>query len=355
MARRGHPAGATKGIPDTMTSQTRKVAVILNKNARRYTKRLAGDIARIIPRRHIWATNTPDQARRAVREILEGGFDVIFAGGGDGTIVTTLSVIRDIVCSGHTLPIPPVGILKLGTGNAWTYAVGVKGGLTQLTHVARGGHFFTVDTPLIEVGDLLCPFAGMGWDAQILNDYYDLNKEHEGGLLSPFTKNLFGYFLAAATKTLPRFAGGANVPEVEVTCTGARLYRPDRDGNCIPMTGRQDTIIYHGPASFVAAGVIPYFGYKIRAFPHAGKLPGTMHLRIVNLDPGAAVRHLRSFWKGTYYSNDIIDFLADGIRVTSAEDQPIEVGGDPKGYGRSVEFNVSDFTATIVAFEEPKR
>jgi diacylglycerol kinase family enzyme len=334
-----------------MTSETRKVAVILNKNARRYTRRLIGDIARIIPRRHIWATGSPAEAQGAVREILEGGFDVIFTGGGDGTIVTTLSVIRDVLGSGSAFPAPPVGILKLGTGNAWTYAVGVKGGLDQLAYVARGGPFYTVANPLIEVGGLLCPFAGMGWDAQILNDYYDLNKEHQGGLLSPFTKNLFGYFLATATKTLPRFAGGADVPEVEVTCTGNRLFRPDRNGDCVPLDGRRNTVLYHGPASFVAAGVIPFFGYKIRAFPHAGKVPGTMHLRIVNLDPGAAVRHLRGFWKGTYHSNDIIDFLTDGVRITSADKQPIEVGGDPKGYSRSIEFAVSDFIATIVDFQ----
>jgi diacylglycerol kinase family enzyme len=351
MARRDNPAGATKGILDAMISNTRKVAVILNKNARRYTRRLVGDIARIIPRRHVWATGSLAEAQSAVREILKGGFDVIFTGGGDGTIVTALSVIRDVVGAGGSLTVPPVGILKLGTGNAWTYAVGVKGGLGQLAHVTRGGAFSTVANPLIEVGGLLCPFAGMGWDAQILNDYYDLNKEHEGRLLSPFTKNLFGYFLAAATKTLPRFAGGANVPEVEVTCTGGRLFRPDRNGDCVPVTGRRNAILYHGPASYIAAGVIPFFGYKLRAFPHAGKVPGTMHLRIVNLDPGVAVRHLRGFWKGTYHSNDIIDFLTDGIRITSADEQPIEVGGDPMGYTRSVEFTISDYVATIIDFE----
>jgi diacylglycerol kinase family enzyme len=337
-------------IPSTGTMKTRKVAVVLNKNARRYTGSLVGDIARIIPRRHIWVTGSLVDARQAVHEIMEGGFDVIFAGGGDGTIVTTLSVIRDVVASGGDIPVPPVGILKLGTGNAWTYAVGVKGGLGQLSHVARGGSFSTVENPLIDVGGLLCPFAGMGWDAQILNDYYDLNKEYEGRLLSPFTKNLFGYFVAAATKTLPRFAGGANVAEVEVTCTGSLLFRPERNGDCLPVDGRTNSILYHGPASFIAAGVIPFFGYKLRAFPHAGKVPGTMHLRIVNLDPGVAVRHLRGFWKGTYHSNDVIDFLTDGIRITSTDERPIEVGGDPKGYSRSIDFTVSNFVATIVAF-----
>jgi len=190
----------------------------------------------------------------------------------------------------------------------------------------------------------------MGWDAQILNDYYDLNKEHEGRFLSPFTKNLFGYFLAAATKTIPRLAGGVTVPEVEVTCTGSRLFRLDNNGECVPANGRSDTVLYRGPASFVAVGVIPFFGYKLRAFPHAGRVPGTMHVRIVNVDPKVAVRHMRSVWKGTFRSNDIIDYLTDRIRITAADEQPIEVGGDPKGYSRSVEFSVSDFTATIVAF-----
>jgi diacylglycerol kinase family enzyme len=290
------------------------------------------------------------EARDAVVEIMNEGFDVIFTGGGDGTIVTTLSAIRDIVASGHGVSVPPIGILKLGTGNAWTYAVEAKGGLGQLAHVARGGYFFTAAYSLIQVNDLLCPFAGLGWDAQILNDYYDLNKRHEGRVLSGLTKSLFGYFLAAATRTIPRFANGQNPSEVEVTFIGENLYKPDRRGDYFPITNRRDTVIYHGPASFVAAGTIPFFGYKLRAFPYACRAPGTMHLRIVNLDPGVAVRHLRGFWKGTYFSSDIIDFLADRVRITFTSDQPIEVGGDPMGYTRSVEFSISDFTAPIVAF-----
>jgi diacylglycerol kinase family enzyme len=338
-----------EAYPD-MTSGTRKVAVILNRNARRYTDSLITDIARIIPKNHIWATGSLADARNAVGEILAGGFDVVFAGGGDGTIVTTVSTIRDLLHSGHDYPVPPIGILKLGTGNAWTYAVGVKGGLGQLAHVVRGGYFFTAPSCLIDVGGLLCPFAGMGWDAHILNDYYDLNKHYERSILAPVMKNLFGYFAAAVTRTIPKFVEGANIPEVEVTFTGRRLYKPDRRGNYFPITDRENTIIYHGPASIVAAGTIPYFGYKLRAFPYAGKVPGTMHLRVVNLDPGDAVRNLHRIWRGTYFSSDIIDFLADGIRITSTEDQPIEIGGDPGGYARTVDFTVSDFTVTIVAF-----
>ncbi len=333
-----------------MTTGARKVAVIINKNARRYTRWLVGDIARIVPRRHIWVTGSLADAYDAVSEIMEGSFDVIFTGGGDGTIVTTLSAIRNILGSGRALPVPPIGLLKLGTGNAWTYAVQAKSGLGQLAYVARGGDFSTADFSLIQVNDLLCPFAGLGWDAQILNDYYDLNKRQEGRLLSPFTKNLFGYFLAAATRTIPRFAGGRNLAEVEVTFTGEKLYRPDRDGINFPATDRSGAVVYHGPASFVAAGTIPFFGYGLRAFPFACRAPGTMHLRIVNLDPGAAVRHLHGFWKGTYFSSDIVDFLADRVSITCTSDQPIEVGGDPMGYARSVDFSISDFTATIVGF-----
>jgi diacylglycerol kinase family enzyme len=333
-----------------MASTTRNVAVILNRNARRFSNSLIDDISRIIPRNRIWATGSLAEARDAVSEVLAGGFDVIFAGGGDGTIVTTISAIRDVVRSGKNLPVPPIGILKLGTGNAWTYAVGVKSGLGQLAHVVKGGYYSNAPSCLIDVGGFLCPFAGMGWDAHILNDYYDLNKEYRHSLLAPVMKNLFGYFMAAATRTIPKFVEGANIPEVEVTFTGSRLYKPDRRGNYFPITDRHDTIIYHGPASIVAAGTIPFFGYKMRAFPYAAKVPGTMHLRIVNLDTGDAVRHLRKIWKGTYFSSDIIDYLADGIRITSAQDQPIEIGGDPMGYTRSVDFAVSDFTVTIVAF-----
>jgi diacylglycerol kinase family enzyme len=339
----------TKASPDK-TSGTRKVGVILNKNARRFTRRLPDDIARIVPRRHIWVTGSLEDARQAVEQMMQEDFDVIFTGGGDGTIVTTLSAIRNILASGRDVPVPPIGLLKLGTGNAWTYAVQARSGLSQLAHVVRGGYYFTADYSLIQVDDLLCPFAGLGWDAQVLNDYYDFNEIHRNRFISRFTKGLFGYSLAVATRTIPRFTGGQNLAEVEVTFTGQNLYKPDRNGNYFPITDRGNAVIYRGPASIVAAGTIPFFGYKIRAFPYACRVPKTMHLRIANADVADALQHLTGIWRGTYFSSDIIDFLADRVRITFTSDQPIELGGDPKGYRRSVDFSISDFTATIVAF-----
>ncbi len=335
----------------SMVSRKKKrVAVILNKNARRYTGLLEANIARIVPKKQIWATGTIVEAQQAVREILEGGFDMIFCGGGDGTIVTTVSTIRKIQLAGLDFPVPPIGILKMGTGNAWTYAVGVKGGLAQLSRVVNGGYYSISAYPLVQVGDLLCPFAGVGWDAAILNDYYELNRELNGSFISPLMKNLFGYICASAVKTVPRFVRGAEALEVEVTFTGSRLLKPDRKGNYFPITDRTSKVIYHGPAAIVAAGTIPFFGYALRAFPYAGRVPGMMNLRIANLDVSDAIRHIQGFWSGTYFSHKIVDFLADGVRLTFTRDEPIEVGGDPKGYTREIDFTVPDFTVNIVAF-----
>ncbi len=88
----------------------------------------------------------------------------------------------------------------------------------------------------------------------------------------------------------------------------------------------------------------------MRVFPFAGKVPGTMHLRIANLDVRDAIEHLRGFWAGTYFSHKIIDYVTDGVRLTFEKDEPIEAGGDPMGLTRSIEFTVADFTVNIIAF-----
>ena len=52
---------------------------------------------------------------------------------------------------------------------------------------------------MVECDDgTLTPFAGMGYDGEILNDYFELKKAAEGTAIDILTKTAAGYVLAAA-------------------------------------------------------------------------------------------------------------------------------------------------------------
>jgi len=333
---------------------TPTVAVIVNKNARWANDRLLVKLSRILPDDAIYPTETFDEAERAMDDILLKGYDIVFSGGGDGTIVSTLSIMRkkmnELKDRGIHVLRPPVGILKLGTGNAWAWAVGMKDGLGQLEHVVNGGYFSIYRYPLVEVNELLCPFAGVGWDGQILNDYYDVNEKLSDTPLKRFVGSLYGYFLAVFTRTIPRAIREKSFPEITVRFTGDKLYKPTRDGDYFSITDMGSDIIYKGPASIASSSTIPYFGYAFRAFPHADRVRGTMHLRIANLEVGESLLNLWQLWKGTYRSPKVIDFITDRVELTFDRELPLQVGGDPMGYTDRVVFSVPDLTAKVIAF-----
>jgi len=330
------------------------VAVIVNKNARWANDRLLAKLSHILPDDRIYPTETFDDAEQAMEDILVRGYDIVFSGGGDGTIVSTLSIMRKKVAElksrGQNVLRPPVGILKLGTGNAWAWAVGVKDGLGQLEHVVNGGYFSIYRYPLVEVNELLCPFAGVGWDGQILNDYYEVNRKLSNTPLNRFVGSLYGYFLAVFTRTIPRTIREKSFPEITVRFTGEKLLKPTREGEYLSITDMGSDIIYKGPASIASSATIPYFGYAFRAFPHADRVRGTMHLRIANLEVAESLLNLWSLWRGTYRSQKVIDFVTDRVEMTFDRELPLQVGGDPMGYTNRVEFSVPDYTAKVIAF-----
>jgi len=93
-------------------------------------------------------------------------------------------------------------------------------------------------------GRLLCPFARDGVGRPDPHDYYDLNKGARKP--PPFTphKSLLGYFLATAKRTIPRFVGGRNPAEVQVTFTGKKgSTSPTGPHNFFPITDRPNSAV----------------------------------------------------------------------------------------------------------------
>jgi diacylglycerol kinase family enzyme len=346
----------------TITQMRQKTAVILNENARRVNSRVVKRITAVVGEENVYYTKTLGEVEGAVDDILEKRFDLLFCGGGDGTIVGVISAVKTtverIAERGEQVPIPTIGILKMGTGNAWAYAVGVKGGLKQIGHVTCGGGHSVVSFDLLKVKDRICSFAGIGADAQVLNDYYDLLERLGNSRLKKRVVGLNGYIYSSITRSIPAVRAmtkGGAVPEVEVRLTGKKLFRPSVDAHPVVVDDMKGEVIFRGRANIVACGTIPYFGYAFRAFPFAEAMPGTMHLRVAHVTAGEAVRNLRGLWKGTYVGSGFSDFLTDGVNIKFDREMPLEVGGDPHGYTTEVDFEVPDFTVDVVSHKDKKK
>ncbi|MBN1574567.1 MAG: hypothetical protein JW984_15325 [Deltaproteobacteria bacterium] len=342
-----------------MAEAGHKIAVILNGNASRVNNQVVKRLVSIVGGENLYYTRALDEVDGAVADILKKDYDIIFSGGGDGTIVGVVTAVVDVsgkmADSGVNISVPTIGILKMGTGNAWAWATGVNNGLKQIEEIKKGGGYSVTTFDLLKVKGRLCPFAGIGIDAQVLNDYYDLMEKLSQSFLERFFVGLNGYIYSSVTRSIPAVRAmtrGGKAPEVEVRFTGDKTFRLNRNGHYEALEDVMDQEVFRGRANIVACGTIPYFGYAFRAFPLAEAMSGTMHLRIANVRPAEALRNIPRLWRGTYNGPEFTDFLTDAVNIKFDREMPLEVGGDPHGYTSEVDFEVPEFRVSVISYKE---
>src|SRR3954462_7954400 len=93
---------------------SRRSAFLLNANARAVNDKLIEELAEIVPAGDLFLSRTLEDAEVFTRTIARRGYGQLFLGGGDGTLVTTLGLLRK-ACEKEGLAMPAVGVLKLGT------------------------------------------------------------------------------------------------------------------------------------------------------------------------------------------------------------------------------------------------
>src|SRR5262249_61269188 len=114
---------------------------------------------------------------------------------------------------------------------------------------------------LVEVEDHLCPFAGVGWDARILNDYQrNLDKRSSqllgSRLASWLHKGVRGYLYSLARITIPeewirlREEGQARVVLENLGSEVLAVV----DGRPVPLSGAK--VLHEGPISVAAASSV---------------------------------------------------------------------------------------------------
>ena len=119
---------------------------------------------------------------------------------------------------------PSVGVLRLGTGNALAHWLGSGRPVHDLRRWNSGpGSSLRLDAHVRSRGNVL-PFAGMGVDAAVLNDYNEIKQRARGQWWEKFAKGLSGYLIAGYTKTVPNYLRRSR-HNVRITNTGRPAFR----------------------------------------------------------------------------------------------------------------------------------
>ena len=264
----------------------------------------------------------------------------ILAAGGDGTVMALVNALWRV--RPEPRPWPTVGVLPLGTGNAWAHALGapkLHHCLELLADTSRPPP--TRHVGLINLEGKLTHFCGAGWDAMILEDYgAQLDATAWPG--RRLSKSVYGYLSAAALRTVPKIALYGN-PRVVIENLGDAVFLIDPGGvpKRMDSLARGD-VLYDGPAGTAAVGTCPEYGYRFRAFPFAERMPGFFNLRVVDRNVFGAVLACPRLWQGAYPIAGVHDWLATHVRLTFSRPVPIEMGGDLVGRRQVVEFRAPE-------------
>jgi len=357
-------------LPRQVPDPTR-IAVLLNKNARRVSDGIAKRAERIVGGDHFFYSHNLEEAEAFSREIVQRGYGTVVCGGGDGTLCRAINLIQRYIDESNAwraeryarygevqtlLAAPRFAILRLGTGNGMTGVVGAKDALKDLKRVVdyAPGRTHTID--LIEHDGDKFFFGGMGYDSLILNDYNALKERTHNRLFKPFMHTVGGYFAALFARTLPRaiFHNRSTKIEGRVVNQGKAYYVDPRRGDAVEEI-EPGTTLFEGLATIITASTSPYFGYGFKMFPFANMMPGMMQLRVGTIGPFSALANLGSIWRGHYRNpSKVMDFLVEDVRIELERPFPFQHSGDAQGLRREVEMRISDEPLRLVDYYPPR-
>jgi diacylglycerol kinase family enzyme len=324
------------------------LAVVLNDNAKRVTPQVRATIHDLVPERNIFYSRSLEDSSAIARKVVEAGYDAVFTGGGDGTVI---QFINDLVAT--KAPLPTLGVLPLGTGNAIASMVSSGDYLHDLeTYVLHKQADFQ-HIGLLEAEGRVFPFAGLGIDARILNDYVHIKKRYaENRVMKPLLQGLGGYLLASFGRTIPHTIADAlsgRKTNVRVTNLSGLAFRADVDGTPVEEFG-PGQVIYEGEAHMVSAATAPYYGHGLKIFPNSLRHPGYFEMRVIFGSIARAVVKLGTVWKGRFIEDGFWSVMASHAAVEFDREMPFQIGGDALGYRRDVVFQLSPTRLRLLRF-----
>ena len=315
-----------------MIHKADRVAVVLNGNARQVTDELVESFDQLVGSGDLFLSRSLDEAQGIALEIVESGYPVVLTGGGDGTFVQMVTAITKEARSRNQEP-PRFGLLRLGTGNSLAWALGAgtshKGVIADLKRLRHDSAHR--DFRLIEVQDLLTPFAGAGFDALGLKHFHEVRSVvRHLPWVGKRASGAVSYAISIPTLTIPELALRPRM-EVRIVNRGA-AERLDRDGRPSGPAIEKGEVIFEGACIAALVSTIPYWGFGARVFPVAEDRPADRFcLRVVATNPLQIAAHMLSAWKGTYRDENLIDVYAEDVELQFGKPTAIEIGGDPAG------------------------
>jgi len=334
-----------------------RVAVLLNANARRVSKGVLRSLAHVVPEGDLFLSRSELDARRIAQQVVDRRYHTVFLGGGDGTVTCFINEILTQVAlrrQHHPTPTPRFGVLKLGTGNS--VATLVKASSTRADGFvddvlrARAGEvpgYRSID--LLLVDGKRAPFAGLGMDGKLLNDYNWVKQNFGQGALSKMLTGPGGYFASVAFKTVPYYLTNSNAVDCHVVNGPSIAYRMSPDGTPVE-TFAPGATLYKGSLVMAAAGTVPFYGFELKMFPFAGKRRGMMNLRLGSLPTTSILANLPKLWTGTWFPEGLRDYLVKDATIHFAREMPFQISGDAEGYRNEVHFQLAPEPIDVVDF-----
>ena len=315
------------------------------RNAPAHTNRIAFQSTRRS------AADSLPAARAAIAQIVEAGYDVLCAAGGDGTFMAAAGAVIALA------PPRPPGLLalRLGTGNAVHDTCGAarptRRGLAG--DLARAADPATPIAPLrlVEVDGEPAQFAGVGLDADWAADYGAVIKRWVGaGPLLPLVRGAPGYAVTALTRTIPRLLARPAV-HARVIAEGPAL-RLGPDG--APLAALADgAVIHDGPLTMASASTVGAYSAGLRYFRHVDRIGDAFELKLAIATPLGVLRHARRVLAGGADPRREVDVAARGVRIELARPTRYHVGGDVRAPTLTLRVALSPATIPVVRLGAP--
>lgn len=321
------------------------VAAVVNLRSRRGSEGVASSMRAVLPRARVMASRTLDDVARFADDVHCAPPELLISAGGDGSAVALINALRTAAREHAASDVSagaPIAVLPLGTGNGWACATGAPRWRTALARLGQATEPRTLALPrahfdLLEVEGTLAPFAGTGWDAELIEDFH---AQKTGPGLLPMSRRhgLLGYLHGLFTRTVPRHLGQAQV-EVEIVNTGDDALTVDAEGRAVPVRGGEHgAVLYRGPVSICAAATSPEWGFHFRAFPFARLVRGRFNLRVYSGKAIEAVARMGQLWRGVHPLPRMESFLLTSCRVAYSAPVPFQIGGDRFGLRTEVNY-----------------
>jgi diacylglycerol kinase family enzyme len=330
------------------------IAVMVNLRARRGSERIGGLVQRFFPRARLALTRSLEEARTWISEQLRPNPPtLLLAGGGDGTITGLLNELRE-----QGVALPAIGVLPLGTGNAWARVTGAPKPAVALQQIAACGERLPPLRPfsLVRVENKVAPFAGTGWDAEMVQDFKDQLEKFPPGPLREANAGLRGYLGAMFTRTVPRHTFGEGNPRVKVYNLAGPALTIDARGSIIPIPNAgPGALLYEGPAGVAGAATTPEWGFGFKSFPFAQAVPQRLSVRVYGAGVLEATRNMFKLWRGEHPLPKMHDFFVERVRMEFDREVPFQMGGDTMGMRRSLEFDLADESVNLVDWRQLER